>query len=106
MVKYWNDSGMREIVAGCIWCFMSDTHGIVEEENKKRYTMKCIPKEERPYEKCLAGGAACLSDAELLAVILRTVPEGNRHWSCQERFCLFREVKRDFLAFIICRFLI
>ena len=39
--------------------------------------MKCIPKEERPYEKCLAGGAACLSDAELLAVILRTGSRGE-----------------------------
>ncbi len=64
-------------MAGCIWYFMSDTHGIVDENNKKCYTMKCIPKEERPYEKCLAGGASCLSDAELLAVILRTGSRGE-----------------------------
>lgn len=31
-----------------------------------------LPKSERPYEKCLESGAGCLSDAELLAVILRT----------------------------------
>lgn len=31
-----------------------------------------LPKSERPYEKCLEYGAGSLSDAELLAVILRT----------------------------------
>ncbi len=35
-------------------------------------TMKSLPASERPYEKCAAHGAAALSDAELLAVILRT----------------------------------
>lgn len=39
--------------------------------------MKAIPKEERPYEKCLSGGAESLSDAELLAVILRTGAKGE-----------------------------
>ncbi|MCD7833531.1 MAG: DNA repair protein RadC [Lachnospiraceae bacterium] len=34
--------------------------------------MKSMPIEERPYEKCLEKGAECLSDAELLSVILRT----------------------------------
>lgn len=33
--------------------------------------MKELPKEQRPYEKCLANGATVLSDSELLAVILR-----------------------------------
>lgn len=40
-------------------------------------TMKSIPKEERPYEKCIARGAEQLSDAELLAVILRTGSRGE-----------------------------
>ncbi|MCD8346453.1 MAG: DNA repair protein RadC [Lachnospiraceae bacterium] len=35
-------------------------------------TMKSMPFEERPYEKCLEKGAESLSDAELLSVILRT----------------------------------
>ncbi len=35
-------------------------------------TMKSLPASERPYEKCAAFGPAALSDAELLAVILRT----------------------------------
>ena len=34
--------------------------------------MKQLPKEDRPYEKCLESGAASLTDAELLAVIIRT----------------------------------
>ncbi|MBO4872383.1 MAG: DNA repair protein RadC [Lachnospiraceae bacterium] len=34
--------------------------------------MKSLPPSERPYEKCQKSGPAVLSDAELLAVILRT----------------------------------
>lgn len=42
----------------------------------EHYTMKDLHKDERPYEKCLQTGAASLSDAELLAVILRTGTKG------------------------------
>ena len=35
-------------------------------------TMKELPVTERPYEKCAAGGPGILSDAELLAVILKS----------------------------------
>ena len=41
------------------------------------YTMKEMLKEERPYEKCLQNGASSLSDAELLAVILRSGIKGK-----------------------------
>lgn len=34
--------------------------------------MKDLPQQSRPYEKCFAHGAESLSDAELLAVLLRT----------------------------------
>lgn len=34
--------------------------------------MKELPKEKRPYEKCLENGVRSLSDAELLAIIIRT----------------------------------
>jgi DNA repair protein RadC len=47
------------------------------EETEPAHTMKSIPKEERPYEKCLRNGAGSLSDAELLAVILRTGSRGE-----------------------------
>lgn len=40
-------------------------------------TMKQIPDDERPYEKCLKSGAGVLTDAELLAVILRTGARGT-----------------------------
>lgn len=39
---------------------------------EKHYTVKELPPEERPYEKCERFGASCLSDAELLAAIIRT----------------------------------
>lgn len=39
--------------------------------------MKELPEQERPYEKCLKQGSAFLSDAELLAVILRTGTGGE-----------------------------
>lgn len=41
----------------------------------ERITVKNLPETERPYEKCIKYGAGVLSDAELLAVIIRT---GNR----------------------------
>ena len=39
--------------------------------------MKKIPDMERPYEKCQRFGASALSDAELLAVVLRTGSHGE-----------------------------
>ena len=38
--------------------------------------MADLPKQERPYEKCLHSGPGALSDAELLAVLLRSGAEG------------------------------
>ena len=42
----------------------------------KSHTMKQLPEEERPYEKCLAYGPEVLTDSELLAVILRSGTRG------------------------------
>ena len=36
-----------------------------------------LPKEERPYERCMQHGAKGLSDRELLAVLLRTGARGR-----------------------------
>ncbi len=44
---------------------------------KEKLTMKELPKEEQPYEKCLERGAHQLTDTELLAVILRTGTAGQ-----------------------------
>ncbi len=41
-------------------------------------TVKELPDSEKPYEKCLQYGAECLSDAELLAVIIRTGTAGKK----------------------------
>ena len=40
-------------------------------------TAKNLPVSEQPYEKCLKSGAASLSDAELLAVIIRCGTNGS-----------------------------
>ncbi len=45
---------------------------------KENITMKELPASERPYEKCEKRGPASLSDAELLAVIIRTGSRGER----------------------------
>ena len=39
--------------------------------------MKQLPKEDRPYEKCLTKGVRSLTDEELLAVIIRTGSKDN-----------------------------
>ena len=41
-------------------------------------TMKQLPVTERPYEKCEKYGASALSDAELLAIILKTGQKGKK----------------------------
>lgn len=42
-----------------------------------KMTMREMPVSEQPYEKCERYGAECLSDSELLAVILRTGSQGE-----------------------------
>lgn len=44
---------------------------------KKNEPIKKFPETERPYEKCETNGPSSLSDAELLAVILRTGTKGK-----------------------------
>ena len=39
---------------------------------KEFYSMKELPLSERPYEKCERKGAKALTDAELIAVIIKT----------------------------------
>ncbi len=46
--------------------------------NKKFYTVKELPLSERPYEKCEKYGPGVLSDAELLAVIIRSGSKNER----------------------------
>ena len=46
-------------------------------EKQERITMRSMPLADRPYEKLLTVGAQKLTDAELLAVIIRAEPAGN-----------------------------
>lgn len=49
-----------------------------KDEMSQSNKIKEIPDVERPYEKCMERGAAALSDAELLAILLRTgIPGEN-----------------------------
>ena len=41
-------------------------------------SMKQLPDSEKPYEKFLESGAEALSDAELLAVIIRSGTQGKK----------------------------
>lgn len=53
----------------------------MKEEYKEYLTTKELPESERPYEKCERFGASALSDAELLAVIIRS---GTKHERASE----------------------
>lgn len=55
---------------------------------KDMRSIRDIPAQERPYEKCLNHGAAALTDAELLAVVLR----------CGTRGCSSVELARQLLS--------
>ena len=44
----------------------------------KHLTLKELPVSERPYEKCEKYGVSSLSDAELLAVIIKSGSQGER----------------------------
>ena len=45
---------------------------------RQNLTVKELPDSERPYEKFRRGGAEALSDAELLAIIIRTGTNGKK----------------------------
>lgn len=60
----------------------------VERKSMQHLTMKELPESERPYEKFLSHGVEGLSDAELLAIILRNGSKGRTALSlAQEILC-------------------
>ena len=66
----------------------------------KHTTMKELPHDERPYERCVKSGPEHLSDAQLLAVILRT---GSTQESVLELAARILEVpEKEFWDFCIC----
>ena len=48
-----------------------------KQTERESATMKALPQGERPYEKCALLGPGALTDAELLAVLLRTGRRGE-----------------------------
>lgn len=54
-------------------CFLNT----IQELHMENHTMKNLPEDDRPYEKCLLNGPESLSDSQLLAVILRSGTRGQ-----------------------------
>lgn len=61
-------------------------------------TIKGLPDTERPYEKCLKNGPTALSNAELLAVILRTGTKGTSSVELAREILSRSKVKSDLLG--------
>ena len=70
--------------------------------------MKELPKSEQPYEKCEKYGISALSDAELLAILIRSGTQDHKATDvamallqlddrCQGLECLMRLTSRDFV---------
>lgn len=57
----------------------------------KHLTLKELPVSERPYEKCEKYGVSSLSDAELLAVIIKSGSQGERSVEVANRVLNFRK---------------
>lgn len=70
---------------------------------KRTETMKNLPVSERPYEKAMEQGVEVLSDAELLAVILRTGTKDISARALAGEDIDAGRSSRDFPAFFIIR---
>ncbi len=66
--------------------------------NEKYYTLKEMPLSERPYEKCERLGPGVLSDAELLAVVIRTGTAGERVVDVAARVLSFSKTYQGLLG--------
>ena len=66
---------------------------------EKHQTLKELPVSERPYEKCEKNGTAMLSDAELLAVILRSGTRIRRRSILQRKCCRLIRFMREYWEF-------
>ena len=68
---------------------------------KKNITVKEMPSDQRPYEKCLALGAGALTDTELLAVIIRSGVKGERSLDLADRILQLSGIGQGLLG--VCR---
>lgn len=66
----------------------------------ERITMKDIPKDERPYEKCLKNGPECLSDAELLSIIIRIGSKENNSLALAQKILALNYPKEGILGLL------
>jgi DNA repair protein RadC len=66
--------------------------------NYKHLTVKELPITERPYEKCEKYGAASLSDAELIAVIIRSGSNKERCVDVANRILNFNEMEKGLIG--------
>lgn len=57
----------------------------MEALNLKKMTIKDLPPERRPYEKFIKFGPSALTDAELLAIIIRTGSKGEQSIELADR---------------------
>lgn len=72
-------------------CFYS---GMIRESRKERMkhtTMKQLPQSEQPYERCVKNGAKSLTDAQLLAVLLRSGTKDNNVLAISEALLNLKE---------------
>lgn len=72
-----------------------ECYGYLQRMNQD-HTIKEMLEDERPYEKCEKKGVKSLSDAELLAVLLRSGPKGSNALELSRR--ILQETGRDALA--------
>lgn len=68
----------------------------------KHTTMKELPHDERPYERCVKSGPEHLSDAQLLAVILRTGSTQESVLELAAGFWSLEVPEKEFWDFCIC----
>ena len=61
-------------------------------------TMKELPEQDRPYEKCVRFGAHALTDAVLLAVLLRTGTKGSTSVAMAEEVLKLSKDKEGLLG--------
>jgi len=69
------------------------------DRNQRHLTMRCIPVDDRPYEKMMASGPQALTDAELMAIIIRSGSQQDTALSLCQRLLAADQNSRG-LAFL------
>ena len=65
------------LLGGCLCSYEEEMRRMNNIINEKGITVKDMPTEQRPYEKCIHIGEEYLTDAELLGVIIRSGYKGG-----------------------------